>query len=245
MKTGNPIFNEKRFQAQTTVLPRSESMTVNGTINKTGLLFLILTIGAVLTWADVGWGGAEALSGKAMIGLFGGLVFGLVTAFKPLWAHYTAPIYAFCEGLFLGGLSSFFEARFPGIVMPAVLITLGIMGGMLAVYRTHLIPITQQFRMGVVSATAGIALLYVASMILGMFGVSIPFLFEGNIFGIVFSLFIIGIASLNLLLDFDFIERAVDEGFPAVMEWYAGFGLMVTLVWLYIEVLRLLAKSRR
>ncbi len=244
MNSGNPMISERRLRDSMQQYAGAEPMTFNGALNKTGLLFLILLLGASWTWAEAGWGGTPGFSGKMMIGLFGGFILALVTAFKMDWARYTAPVYAFLQGMFLGGLSAYFEAMYPGIVIPAIMLTFGIMFAMLVTYRAGLIPVTQKFRVGVMAATGGIALFYLASWILGMFGIGIPFIHEGGVFGIAFSLFVVGIAALNLVLDFDLIERFAEAGAPKHMEWYGAFALMVTLVWLYIEVLRLLAKTR-
>jgi uncharacterized YccA/Bax inhibitor family protein len=184
------------------------------------------------------------MSGKMIIGLIGGLIAAVATAFRPQWAPISAPIYAFLQGMFLGGLSAFFEARYPGIVVPAVVLTFGILVGMLVTYRAGLIPVTQKFRIGVISATAGVAVFYLLTLVLGMFGIGIPFVHEGGTLGIIFSLVVIGIATLNLVLDFDLIARLSASGAPKQMEWYGAFALMVTLVWLYIEILRLLGKTR-
>lgn len=245
MKSGNPFLNERRFQSAATQMDASEVMTFNGALNKTALLILILLLGASWTWADMSWTTPGAgFSGKMWIGLIGGLVLALATIFKPQWAHITAPAYAFLEGMFLGGLSAFFEGMYPGIVLPAVVLTMGILVGMLVTYRAGLIPVTQKFRIGVISATGGVAVFYLISMALGFFGVSIPFVHGGGIMGIGFSLVVIVIATLNLVLDFDLIARLSAAGAPRKMEWYGAFSLMVTLVWLYIEILRLLAKTR-
>jgi uncharacterized YccA/Bax inhibitor family protein len=244
MNSGNPLLGEKRLQAIMQSAAGSEPMTFNGALNKTAMLFFILLLGAAWTWADLSAGAAPGFSGKMIIGLVGGLVLALVTVFKMEWARYTAPAYAFLQGMFLGGLSAYFEAMYPGVVIPAIVLTFGIMVGMLVTYRSGLIPVTQKFRTGVVAATGGIAVFYLIAMGLGFFGIQIPFLFEGGLFGIGFSLFVIGIATLNLLLDFDMIDRMSGTGMPRHMEWYGAFALMVTLVWLYIEILRLLAKTR-
>jgi len=169
----------------------------------------------------------------------------MVTAFKPEWSPFTSPVYALLEGLFLGGISAIFEGLYPGIVMQAVGCTFGTMFCLLAAYRSGLIRATENFKLMVISATGGIALLYLVSMGLRLFtSYSIPFIHEGGIWGIAFSLFVVAIAALNLVLDFDFIEKGVEAGAPKYMEWYAAFGLMVTLVWLYLEILKLLAKMR-
>jgi uncharacterized YccA/Bax inhibitor family protein len=171
-------------------------------------------------------------------------VVALITIFKKNLAPTTAPIYAVLEGLFLGGLSAMFEAQFSGIAVQAIFGTFGTMGGLLLAYRTGLIKATENFRLGVFAATAGIALLYLVSFVMGFFGKSIPFIHQSGTFGILFSVFVVIIAALNLVLDFDFIEKGEEVGAPKYMEWYAAFGLLVTLVWLYVEMLRLLAKLR-
>jgi len=244
LRSGNPLLGESRLRAIQQTATGTEVMTFNGTLNKTALLFLILLLGASWTWADHSWSEPAGFSGKMMIGLFGGLVLALVTVFKMEWARVTAPAYAFLQGMFLGGLSSYLEAMYPGIVIPAIVLTFGILVGMLMTYRSGLIKVTERFRIGVVSATLGIVVFYFIAIALGMFGINIPFLFEGGVFGILFSLFVIVIAALNLVLDFDLIERLSSMGMPRHVEWYGGFALMVTLVWLYIEILRLLAKTR-
>jgi uncharacterized YccA/Bax inhibitor family protein len=244
MNSGNPFLKESRLRAIQESAIGSEAMSFNGALNKTALLFLILLVGASWTWADMSWTTAQSFSGKMLIGLIGGFVLAIFTAFKPHLARYTSPVYAFLQGMFLGGLSSMFEGMYPGIVIPAIVLTFGIMVGMLVTYRSGLIKVTEKFRIGVISATMGIAVFYLIAMGLGFFGISVPFLFEGGMFGILFSLFVIVIAALNLVLDFDMIEQLSAAGMPKHMEWYGAFALMLTLVWLYIEILRLLAKTR-
>jgi uncharacterized YccA/Bax inhibitor family protein len=177
-------------------------------------------------------------------GLIGGFIVALVTVFKKQWALLTAPMYALLEGLALGGISAIFEARFPGIVIQAVGLTFGTLFCLLMAYKSGMIKVTENFKLGVVSATGAIALFYVVSFLLSMFGISIPFIHGSGIIGIGFSLFVVAIAALNLVLDFDFIENGAARGVPQYMEWYAAFGLIVTLIWLYIEILRLLSKLR-
>ena len=177
-------------------------------------------------------------------GAIGGFVVALITIFKKQWAAFTAPLYALLEGLFLGGFSAIFEAKYPGIVIQAVTLTFGTLFCLLLAYRSGLIKATENFKLGVVAATGGIALIYMATIFLGFFGVRMPFIHESGTIGIAFSLFVVVIAALNLVLDFDFIENGAARGAPKYMEWYAAFGLMVTLIWLYIEILRLLAKLR-
>jgi uncharacterized YccA/Bax inhibitor family protein len=180
----------------------------------------------------------------AMVGGIGGFIVALVTIFKKTWAPVTAPIYALLEGLALGGISAIFELRFPGIAIQAVSLTFGTLAVLLLVYRSGVIPVTENFKLGVVAATGGIALFYLATIVLGFFGVHFTTINGSGPIGIGFSIFVVIIASLNLVLDFDFIENAVRAGAPKYMEWYAAFGLMVTLIWLYFEILRLLSKLR-
>jgi uncharacterized YccA/Bax inhibitor family protein len=206
----------------------------------------LLTVAAAFTWSQFEKDPARAMPWVAVGGI-GGLIVCLVTVFKSAWSPVTAPVYAVLEGLLLGAISAAFNARFQGIVFQAVLLTFGTLGALLLAYRTRVIRATENFRLGVFAATGGIALLYLVSIVLGFFGKSIPFLHSSGTFGILFSLFVVVVAALNLVLDFDFIEQGSNSGAPKYMEWYAAFGLLVTLVWLYLEILRLLAKlsSRR
>jgi uncharacterized YccA/Bax inhibitor family protein len=171
----------------------------------------------------------------------------LITCFKKEWAPITGSLYAAAEGLFVGALSALYETQFNGIVLQAVLLTIGVLLALLAAYSMRLIKATENFKLGVVAATGGIALVYLATIVLGFFGIHIPYIHESGLVGIGFSVFVVIIAALNLVLDFDFIENGCAHGAPKYMEWYAAFGLVVTLVWLYVEILRLLAKisSRR
>ncbi|MEH6416039.1 Bax inhibitor-1/YccA family protein [Pseudomonas sp. CGJS7] len=247
MRSGNPALKESTFLdlgSGAVVRGGDQAMSLNGTVNKTGLLLLLTVITASFAWSQVQITPQGVVGGTVYLwgGLIGGLIFALITTFKKTWAPVTAPMYALVEGLFLGALSSIFEAKFPGIVIQAVMLTFGTMFALLAAYRTGLIKATENFKLGVVAATGGIALLYLASIVLRMFNINIPYIHESGIIGIGFSLFVVVVAALNLVLDFDFIETGVEQGAPKYMEWYAAFGLMVTLVWLYVEFLRLLSK---
>ena len=182
------------------------------------------------------------MPGLMIFGAIGGFIVAIVTIFKKNWAPITVPIYAILEGLFLGGISQIFEKQFPGIVTQAIILTLGILGALLIAYKTKLIKPTENFKLGVSAATGGIFLVYLINFIMGFFGSSIPMIHESGLMGIGFSIFVVIIAALNLVLDFDFIEQGVELGAPKYMEWYGAFGLMVTLIWLYLEILRLLAK---
>jgi uncharacterized YccA/Bax inhibitor family protein len=240
----NSVFSKVQTGAQTDV------MTIEGTVNKTGLMFLILAFAAAFTWRKFfgvyEYGSAEgAFSVVApwlIGGGIGGFIVAIVTVFSPRYSNITAPIYAVLEGLFLGGISAFFEAQYPGLVMRAVALTFGVFFIMLFLFRSGKIRATGKFRMVIIAATGGIALVYFVSFIAGMFGASIGFLHGNSMLSIGFSLVVVGIAALNLILDFDFIQRGAEGGAPKIMEWYGAFGLMVTLVWLYIEILRLLSK---
>lgn len=244
MRTGNPALNDKVFQV-TDVQGHEERMTLNGTVNRAGCLILLVTASAWFSWSQsTTSSGMVAANPYMVIGLLGGFIVALITIFAKKAAPVTAPIYAVLEGLFLGGLSAIFEARFPGIAAQAVFATFGTLLGLLLAYRSGLIKATENFKLGVFAATAGIALLYLVSFVMGFFGKSIPMIHEATPIGIAFSVFVVIIAALNLVLDFDFIENGVRFGAPKYMEWYAAFGLLITLVWLYLEILRLLSKVR-
>lgn len=243
MRKSNP-FLQKGFKNVAGVgLHDSMSMTIQGTVNKTFLLLALLMSTAIFSW-NVANNGESNLMGLIMFGLIGGLIFSLITIFKPAVAKYTAPIYAMLEGLVLGSLSAIFEISYPGIVINAVLLTVGILFFLLVLYSTRIIKATQKFYLGVTAATMGIGFVYLISFVLGFFGIEVPYLHSNGLIGIGISVFIVIIAALNLVLDFDFIENGSRNGLPKYMEWYGAFGLLVTLVWLYLEILRLLAKLR-
>jgi len=243
----NPVLNEKAFQRVDQLVGASdEVMSLEGTINKTAFLLLLVAAGAAWVWTRYFQSLDPAVIMPYIVaGLIGGVVAALVTIFLPALARISAPVYAAAQGLALGGISAFYEQRLHGIVFQAIGLTFGVLVVMLLAYRSGLIKVTDRFRMIVVAATGGIALLYFASIVLSFFGVTVPFIHQGGTFGIVFSLVVVGIAAANLALDFDFIQRGVEHGAPKLMEWYAAFGVMVTLIWLYLEILRLLSKLRR
>lgn len=241
MRTGNPILTERAFGRERG--SNGLGMTLNGTINKTFLMLILIVAAAYYTWSLYMDGGDPLL--LMGIGAIGALVVALVTAFAKKAAPFTAPLYAILQGLALGGISAIAETEYPGIVFHAVLLTFGTLFALLAAYKSRLIKVTQNFRLGVFACTVGIAIVYVIDIALRLFGMSVPFIHETGWLGIGISLFIVVIAALNLVLDFDFIESGVGNEAPKYMEWYAAFGLMVTLVWLYIEILRLLSKLRR
>lgn len=245
MRTANPTLNEKVFSNLAAARMGGEVMSIQGTANKTGILLALALLSAGWTWNLYTSSGNPAAVGPWVIGgAIGGLVLALVTVFKMPWAPVTAPIYALLEGLVLGGISAIFEASYPGIAFQAIGLTFGTLAALLLAYKTGLIRATPTFKKAIIAATGGIFLVYLASFVLGFFGVSIPGIFGNGGIGLLFSGVVVTVAALNLVLDFDLIERGAAEGAPKYMEWYGAFALMVTLVWLYLEILRLLSKLR-
>lgn len=243
MRTANPALNAKTFERFES-LANAEMMTLQGTVWKTMGLLAVLVAAAGIAWTQLNIAGPAVVFPWMLGGAIGGTIVGLVTWFKPQWSPITGPLYAAGEGLFLGGISAIFEARYPGIAFQAVTLTFGTLFSLLLAYQTGLIRPSENFKLGIAAATGGICLVYLVSIGMRMFGMQVPFIHESNWIGIGFSLFVVVIAALNLVLDFDFIEDGVARGAPKYMEWFAAFGLVVTLVWLYIEILRLLAKLR-
>ena len=243
LRSGNPALNTKTFTGFD--MTTGASMTIMGTVHKTALGLLLLMSTALFTWNMPA--GDPRATGLMIVGMIGGLIVAIVTIFKNHLAKYTVPAYALLEGLALGGISKFFEVMYPGIVNQAVMLTFGTLGALLLAYRSGLIKATENFKLGIVAATGGIFFVYLISWILSWFSVSIPLIHSNSNMGILFSIVVVVIAALNLVLDFDFIEEASEKGAPKYMEWYGAFGLLVTLIWLYLEILRLLAKlsSRR
>ncbi len=239
LRSGNPALSDNVFQAPAySGVPGV--MTIQGTVNKT----LILLFLALLT-ASWTWGNPSMAVGLMMPAILIGLAVGFVTIFKKEWAAVTAPLYALVEGVILGGISTYFEMAYPGIVTQAVMLTFGVLFSLLMAYKSGLIRATENFKLGIVAATGGIMVLYIVDLVMGIFGKHIPFIYQGGPWGIGFSVIVVIIAALNLVMDFDFIEKGAEQGAPKYMEWYGAFGLLVTLIWLYLEILRLLAKSRR
>ena len=239
-RSGNPVFGNKfDGDAQFRDLPETQKMTLDGTVNKTGLLLALCFTTAAISWNIPN----PALMG---FGAIGGIVLALITIFRPTSAGITAPLYAASQGLFLGGITVIFEAQYPGIAIQAIGLTFGTLASLLVCYKTGVIKPTENFRLMIVSATAGIALLYIVNIAMMVFGSGegIGFIHSSGTFGIIFSLAVVAIAALNLVLDFDFIEQGSENGLPKHMEWFGAFSLMVTLVWLYLEILRLIAKLR-
>ena len=247
MRSGNPALNNNTFldigSGELVTRNPGEVMTLNGTVNKTGFMLLLLVATAAYTWSLYTPENPGAVMPWLLVGGIGGFIVAIVTVFKKTWAPVTAPLYAALEGLFVGGISAMFEASFPGIVMQAVMLTMGVLAALLMAYKSGLIKATENFKLGVIAATGGIALLYLVNMGMRLFGFEgFGFIHESGTMGIAFSAFVVVIAALNLVLDFDFIESGAEAGAPKYMEWYGAFGLVVTLIWLYLEILRLLAK---
>jgi uncharacterized YccA/Bax inhibitor family protein len=251
MKTSNPALSDKTFGDLSggglygSLTDATSRMTLSGTVNKTGILLICAIATAAWTWrlflqsrdmADV--------MPLLLVGTFGGLICAMVTVFKKEWSAVTAPAYALLEGLALGGISAAFDLSYPGIAIQAVSLTFGTLFVLLLAYRSGWIRVTEKFRLGVVAATGGVMVFYLAQMLLGFFGFHFTSINGSGPIGIGFSLIVVAIAALNLVLDFDLIERGVHSGAPKYMEWYGAFGIMVTLVWLYLEILRLLSKMR-
>ncbi len=244
MRTANPTLKADTFTRPYDMPAEQASMTLQGAVNKTAILLALLVLSAGFTWIRLASADPAAVMPVMWGGLIGGLIVGVATSFKPTWSPISAPLYAIVEGLFIGAISMLFERSLPGIVVQASLLTFGILAAMLAIYTTGIIKPTENFKLGVAAATGGIFLVYLVSIVMRLFGFQMPFIHDTGPIGIGFSLFVVVLASLNLVLDFDFIEQGVENQAPRYMEWYAGFGLLVTLVWLYIELLRLLAKLR-
>jgi len=245
MRTANPALNSKTFEISADY-SSAEKMTIQGTVNKSFALLFLLAVSASWVWRGYFNPEFASMSTGALIGIgaIGGFIVGLITVFNKKAAPFTAPLYAVLEGLFLGGFSAIMEGRYQGIVIQAAALTFATAGCLLMAYTSGLIKVTENFKLGVVAATGGVFLIYALTFILGLFRINVPYIHSSGLVGIAFSLFVIVVASMNLVMDFDFIEQGAERGAPKYMEWYAAFGLMVTLVWLYIEILRLLAKLR-
>ena len=246
MESSNPVLQNDTFKHSQDAMRTGEMMTVQGTVIKAAILLMLVILGSAWTWNLFLKSGSNpaAVNGWLIGGAIGGLVIALITTFKPTLAPITAPIYAAVEGLFIGGISAILEQAFPGIVIQAATLTFGTLAAMLLLYETKVIQVTDRFKMIVASATGGIFVAYLITWGLSFFNIQVPFIFGNGLAGIGFSLFVIAIAALNFVLDFDLIQKGARQGAPKYMEWYGAFALMVTLIWLYVEFLRLLSKLR-
>ena len=239
LRSGNPVLSKSTFSNTGSI---SEKMTINGTVNKTAISLLLLVGTGYLTFTTINPG--------LLIGCgIGGFIVAIITVFKKEWAPITVPIYDILEGGLLGGVSFMYNSLYDGIVTNAIFLTVGILLSLLTAYRSGYIKATENFKLGVFAATGGIAIVYLINFIMSFFGSSMGVMQIDNAspMSIGFSAIVVIIAALNLVLDFDFIEEGAEKGAPKYMEWYGAFGLLVTLIWLYLEILRLLAKlnSRR
>ena len=238
MESNNPVLSQKSFANLRVDGP---VMTLDGVTFKSGVLLLLACLSAAMSWNSTS-ANPELAGAWVFGGLIGGFLVALVLIFKKEWSPILAPAYAILEGAALGGVSLMFNGKYQGIAFQAAGLTLGVLAMMLVLYRFRIVRATEKFKLGVFAATGAIALIYLVSMVMGFFGKSVPFLHDASPLGIGISLVIVGVAALNLILDFDLIENAVRQGAPAYMEWYCGFSLLLTLVWLYLEILRLLSK---
>lgn len=248
LRSSNPALNDATFR-NLTYTGEASTMTLQGTANKGMVLTGLLFGAAMWTWnltQDMMQPGGQPnlVMGWAIGGAVVALLFGFITVFAKSWSAFTTPVYAIGEGLFLGAISAIFNAKFPGIVFQAMSLTVLCLVSLLIAYRSGLIRATENFKLGICAVTGAIGLLYLVSMVMRMFGMSVPYIHDSGPIGIGFSVIVVIVAALNLVMDFDFIETGVERRAPKYMEWYAAFGLLVTLVWLYVEVLRLLSKLR-
>lgn len=243
MRSSNPALSTNVFSGFGRVA-ENNAMTIRGTVNKTLVLLFLVFLPAAWVWKTFLNAGSNPAAVQMWMwgGLLGGFALSLATIFKKEWAPITAPLYAVAQGLFLGAISAMFNSAYPGIVLQAVSLSMATLLVMLVIYQSGWIQVTDKFRMGVIVATGGIAVVYLVSIVLGLFGISVPFITGSGWFSILFSVFVVGLAALNFILDFDFIEKGARANIPKYMEWYGAFAMMVTLVWLYLEILRLLAK---
>lgn len=245
LQSNNPALSDKIFRRESSEIT-GETMTVRGTMNKFGFLLLMVIAGAAYTWHLFDQFKLQTMNTMMWVGLFGGLVTAFIIIFKPKLAGYLAPAYGLLEGFFLGAISvtinEMFAQSYPGIVMQAVGLTFGVAIAMFLLYNFRIIKVTNKLRSIIISATLGIAIFYFITLILRMFGMNVAFMYDSSLLGIGISIFVVAIAALNLLLDFDMIEQGSNQGAPKFMEWYGAFGLLVTLVWLYLEILKLLSR---
>lgn len=246
-KSGNPTLSQKIFDRSMHIEANMQgTMSVRGALNKFGFLMLMVIAGAAYNWHLFEQGQTSSMTTLLYVGVFGGLVTAIAISVKPNWAGYLAPLYGLLEGLFIGGISAVlnnaFAKQYPGLIMQAVGLTFGVAIAMFLLYNFRIIKATEKFKSVIISATVGIGIFYLLTMLLRLFGVNVAFMYDSSMLSIGISLFVVAIAALNLILDFDMIEQGAEQGAPKFMEWYGAFALLVTLVWLYMEILRLLSK---
>jgi uncharacterized YccA/Bax inhibitor family protein len=242
-RTSNLALNATTFDSH--VAEGSESMTLQGTVNKTGVLLLCLCVSSAWSWNLARSESPTDVLSWAFIASICGVIVALITIYMKEFAPFTSPLYALLQGVALGGASSLIDWIFPGVAIHAVELTIAILGMMLLAYASGVVPVTEKFKIGLFAATGGIALVYFIDSVLSFFGMRVPLIHDAGPWGIVVSLVIVAVAALNLLQNFDLIVTGVDQHAAKYMEWYGAFALMVTLIWLYVEMLRLVAKVRR
>jgi uncharacterized YccA/Bax inhibitor family protein len=246
-RSGNPTLTQKMFDKSMHIEANMQgTMSVRGAINKFGFLMIMVIAGAAYNWHMFEQGQNNMVTTLMITGIIGGLITALAISFKPNWAGYLAPLYGLLEGLFIGGISAILNAAFakqyPGLIMQAVGLTFGVAIAMFLLYNFRIIKATEKFKSVIIASTLGIGVFYLLTMVFRLFGVNMPFMYDSSWLSIGISLFVVAIAALNLILDFDMIEKGAEQGAPKFMEWYGAFALLVTLVWLYMEILRLLSK---
>ena len=244
-QSGNPTLTQKIFD-RSLAQQDAGTMTVRGAINKFGFLLFMVLAGAAYTWHLYYNNQQSTMMTLMWVGIIGGLISVFAIAFKPTWAPYLSPAYGLLEGFFLGAISAVmndaFAEKYPGLIMQAVGLTFGVAIAMFLLYNFRIIRATERFKSVIFTATLGIAIFYGLTLLLRLFHVDVAFMYDSSLLGICLSLFVVAIAALNLIIDFDMIEKGADMGAPKFMEWYGAFGLLVTIVWLYVEILRLLSR---
>ncbi len=244
MATANPAMNQAVYLRAGQADSAAAVMTLQGTVIKAALLLGIVLATATYTWSQAMAGDTSTAYGLSTLGGIGGFILAMITIFRPQSSPLTAPLYAAAEGLLMGAISAAFERSYPGIAIQAVGLTIGVLAIMLMLYGTGIVRATEKFKIGIIAATGGICLVYLVDVVASLFGHRLPYIHENGAVGIGFSLVVVVIAAMNLVLDFDFIEQGVARQAPKYMEWYGGFSLLVTLIWMYLEILRLLAKTQ-
>jgi len=251
---GNPVLSEKKFQDSVldNIFDRENTMTVKGTMNKFGVLFLLMLATAFYSWTEFAEGGD--VWPWIIFSVTGGLILALIMSFKKQWSPYLAPAYALLQGLLVGGISAFFEYQansrydaykggYEGIVVQAVALTFAVVAAMYLLYKFNIIRVTKKFKAIMVTAMVSLLLFYLVCFVLSMSGAALPsFLYQNTAIGIGFSVLVVALAAMNLIINFDRIEQGAEMGVPKYMEWYGAFGLLITIIWLYLEILRLLSR---
>lgn len=242
MSNRNPVFTDKVLEG--VVVGNEAPMTIQGTLNKVMILAAIMMLAGGAAWYEFSLGFMDKVNLIMIVGAVVGLISGFVVSFKPTLAPTLSPVYAFAEGAFLGGISAIFEHTYKGIVLQAVSMTFVAVFVMAMLYKAGVIKATEKFKSTVITATMSVLVFYLIMWVLSFFHISVPMMYDSSLLGVGLSIFLVILASLNLIIDFDFVEQGAGRFLPKYYEWYGAFGLMVTIVWLYVEVLRLLSRLR-